>query len=102
MSLTKFKTKPKDIKIIVVGNSGTGKTSFCHKWIKNDFSELYKATIMSEFSYKIYEYNGNFYKVQLWDLAGQDKNINVTKIFSKNSHGCLIFSDATNQISLKE
>lgn len=85
-----------DLKIVVVGNSGTGKTSFCNRWVKNYFSEKYRATIMSDFSYKIFKYNGNNYKIQLWDLAGQDKNIHTTKILAKNAHGCLIFSDITN------
>jgi small GTP-binding protein len=60
-----------DLKIIVVGNSGTGKTSFVNKWTKNTFSESYKATIVSEFGYKIFEFKGKFYRIQLWDLAGR-------------------------------
>jgi small GTP-binding protein len=60
-----------DLKIIVVGNSGTGKTSFVNKWTKNTFSEHYKATIVSEFGYKIFELGGKFYRIQLWDLAGR-------------------------------
>jgi small GTP-binding protein len=60
-----------DLKIIVVGNSGTGKTSFVNKWTKNTFSETYKATIVSEFGYKIFEFKGKFYRIQLWDLAGR-------------------------------
>ena len=91
-----------ELKIIVVGNSGTGKTSFVNKWTKNTFSENYKATIVSEFSYKIQEYKGKFYKIQLWDLAGQDQNTCITKIFSKDSHGCIVLSDITNQKSLDE
>ena len=59
-----------DIKIIVVGNSGTGKTSFVNKWTKNTFTEKYKATIVSEFSHKVFDYKGQTYKIQLWDLAG--------------------------------
>ena len=91
-----------ELKIIVVGHSGTGKTSFVNKWTKNTFSENYKATIVSEFSYKIQEYKGKFYKIQLWDLAGQDQNTCITKIFSKDSHGCIVLSDITNQKSLDE
>jgi Ras-related protein Rab-7A len=59
-----------DLKIIVVGNSGTGKTSFVNKWTKNNFSDVYKATIVSEFGYKIFEHDGKLYRIQLWDLAG--------------------------------
>ena len=35
-----------DLKIIVIGTSGTGKTSFVNKWTKNIFSDTYKATIV--------------------------------------------------------
>ena len=96
------KTTKNDIKIIVVGNSGTGKTSFVNKWIKDSFDETYKATIVSEFSYKIVEYKEKSYKIQLWDLAGMDQNICITKIFSKDSHGCIVLSDITDEKTLTE
>ena len=85
-----------DIKIIVIGNSGVGKTSFVNKWTKSTFNDTSNSTIGSEFVYKIFENNGTIYNVQLWDIAGQDKNIMVTKYFARDSHGCIIMSDATN------
>ena len=90
-----------DIKIVVLGNSGTGKTSFCNLWVNNVFNEEYKPTIMSEFSFKMYNYKGNYYKVQIWDLAGQDKNIYTSRVFTKGAHGCLILYDAENQESFE-
>ena len=45
---------------------------------------------------KIFQYKEKFYRIQLWDLAGQDKNAMVTKIFAKDAHGCVVMSDATN------
>ena len=91
-----------DLKIIVIGNSATGKTNFVNKWTKNIFSEIYKATIVSEFGLKIYEKDGKLYRIQLWDLAGQDKNHMVTKIFAKDAHGCVCMSDAINKQSREE
>lgn len=91
-----------DMKIIVVGNSGTGKTSFVNKWTRGAFSDNYKATIVSEFGYKIFEYKSRFYRIQLWDLAGQDKSICITKIFCKDAHGCVVLADVTNKTSLNE
>ena len=85
-----------DLKIIVIGKSGTGKTSFVNKWTKNIFSDSYKATIVSEYGFKIYEHNGKFYRIQLWDIAGQDRNAKLTKTFAKGSHGCIIMCDATS------
>ena len=84
-----------DLKIIVVGSSGTGKTSFVNKWTKNMFSDNYKATVVSEFGFKIFEHDGKLYRIQLWDLAGQDKNSTITKIFAKDAHGCIYLSDCT-------
>ena len=91
-----------DLKIIVVGSSGTGKTSFVNKWTKNIFSDSYKPTIVSEFGFKVFEHEGKLYRIQLWDLAGQDKNSTITKIFAKDSHGAIILSDATKPECLEE
>ena len=91
-----------DLKIIVIGSSGTGKTSYVNKWTKNIFQDEYKATIVSEFGFKVFEQEGKLYRIQLWDLAGQDKNATVTKIFAKDSHGCVILSDATKPDTLDE
>jgi small GTP-binding protein len=91
-----------DLKIIVIGTSGTGKTSFVNKWTKNIFSETYKATIVSEFGFKIFEYDQKLYRIQLWDLAGQDKNAMITKIFAKDAHGVIVLCDATNRLTREE
>ena len=91
-----------ELKIIVIGNSNTGKTSFVNKWTKGTFTDFYKATVVSEFSYKVFQYKDKYYRIQLWDLAGQDKNTHITKIFSKNSHGCLVLCDITNKETLND
>ena len=91
-----------ELKIIVIGNSNTGKTSFVNKWTKGTFTDFYKATVVSEFSYKIYQYKEKYYRIQLWDLAGQDKNTTITKIFSKNAHGCLVLCDITNKETMND
>lgn len=91
-----------DLKIIVIGTSGTGKTSFVNKWTKNSFNENYKATIVSEFGFKIFENEGKLYRIQLWDLAGQDQSATITKIFAKDAHGCIVVCDAQNSATLDE
>ena len=91
-----------DLKIIGIGSSGTGKTSLVNKWTKNTFEEKYKATIVSEFGFKVFENEGKLYRIQLWDLGGQDKNSTITKIFAKDSHGCVIVADAMRPEGLTE
>ena len=91
-----------DLKILVVGKSWVGKTSFVNKWIKNKFDENYKATIVSEYSAKVYKYDNKLYKINLWDIAGQDNFANVTKTFSKDAHGCITMCDAQVPNTLEE
>ena len=50
--------KNSELTIIVTGTSGTGKTKFVDRYTKNIFSDVYKATIVSEYGYKEYEKNG--------------------------------------------
>ena len=83
-------------KIIVVGNTGSGKTSFCNRWINGTFLTIYRATIMTDFKEKLYKKNNVEYKIALWDLAGQDRNIHTTKILTKGALGVLVFCDITN------
>ena len=85
-----------NLKILIIGDSRTGKTTFANKYTKNIFDDEYKPTIVSEFNFKIYQKDGNLYRIQLWDLAGNDKNYMVTKIFAKGAYGCVIMSDATD------
>ena len=91
-----------DLKILVVGHSGTGKKSFVRRWTKDEFKENYQATVVSEFGFKIHESKGNYYRIQLWDIGGQDKSPTMAKIFSRDSHGCVIISDSTNMKTLED
>jgi small GTP-binding protein len=91
-----------DLKILVVGHTGTGKTSYVKRWTGNEYKDVYKPTIGSEFSFKIHESKGNFYRIQLWDIGGQDKSSSIAKIFARDSHGCVVISDSTRSETLKD
>ena len=91
-----------DLKILVIGCSGAGKTSFVQRWIKGEFEQSYKPTIVSEFQYKIFECRGNCYRIQLWDIGGQDKTPSMAKIFTRDSHGCIVICDITKKDTFEE
>ena len=91
-----------DLKILIVGASGAGKTSFVNRWTKDEFKDNYMPTIVSEFGFKLHESKGKIYRIQLWDIGGQDKSISMAKMFSRDSHGCVILSDSTDSKTLKE
>ena len=90
------------IKIIIVGKSGAGKTSYVNRWIHDTFSESIKPTIVSENSSKLYEYKNKLYKINLWDLAGQDHFISLIKTFSKEAQGCITMSDILIKSKFKD
>ena len=63
-----------DLKIIVIGSSGAGKTSFETKRTKNTFQEDYKATVVSEFGFKVFEHEGKLYRLQIYQCNEQIPN----------------------------
>ena len=85
-----------DLKIIIVGNSGIGKTSFVNKYILNKFAETYSPTIASQFSYKIIKIDDVIYRLQFWDIAGQDRNPETTGIFCKGAKGIILCCEVNN------
>ena len=101
----KSKKRGKDIKIIIVGDSGTGKTSFVNKYVLNKFAETYSPTIASQFSYKIIKIGNVIYRLQFWDIAGQDKSPETTRIFCKDANGiilcCEVNKKATKENTIK-
>ena len=74
----KFQKRPivGDIKILIIGQYNTGKTALVNRWIKNSFSETYKATISTDFQLKYFECNSKPYKIQIWDIGGMDRGPN--------------------------
>ena len=85
-----------DLKVIVIGDSGTGKSSFIRKWTKDTFSDTYKATIKNNIDFKVFENEGKLTRIQLWDIAGQEENKNLIKFYANDSHGCIVMTDAVN------
>lgn len=58
-------------KIVVVGNTGTGKTNISTRYVRDQFMEVSNATLGVEFLTKIVEVNGKRIKIAIWDTAGQ-------------------------------
>jgi septin family protein len=58
-------------KIIIIGDSGVGKTNFITRFCENHFKESYVATIGVDFKIKTIDAQGKKVKLQIWDTAGQ-------------------------------
>jgi small GTP-binding protein len=73
------------IKIILLGETGTGKTSLINNYFGKKFSENEESTLSSEVSTRLLEIDQVKYSINLWDTCGQEKYHSVTKLFIKES-----------------
>ena len=90
------KEEPNEIKVILVGEPGTGKTSLINVSTGGKFSENMDSTVESTFVTKKIVKDNIEYSLNLWDTAGQEKYHSVTKLFLKNSE-IVIFVYAINE-----
>ena len=73
--------EPLDIKIILLGECGVGKTSIINRFINNEFNSIYETTGSMSYSFKIVERNKQKYKLNLWDTIGQEKFRSLSRMF---------------------
>ena len=88
-----------DIKLIIIGNTSTGKTSIVNQFINKKFSKEYSATIASDFQYKLLKIGNLNYRIQFWDLAGQDRSPEMTKLFCQDTNGVIICCEVNKKES---
>ena len=90
------------IKIILLGNSGVGKTAIINKYDKNDFSKNHSPTITSNYIIKKIKVNNKTVILNVWDTAGQERYHSISKLFLKKSHIAILVYDVTNKKSFED
>ena len=91
------------LKIVLVGESGVGKTSIITQYIDNIFQKDQQSTIGGTFSTKTVKCgNGKILKLEIWDTAGQERYRSVTKLFYKDANAAILVYDITNKFSFEE
>lgn len=84
------------LKIVVVGDMGTGKTAIVRRFVDENFSEFYRPTIGVDFANRIVPWNSTTtVDVQLWDIAGQERFGNMTRVYYRESVGAIVVFDVT-------
>ena len=86
-------------KIIVIGDSGVGKSCLTAQAVRNNFEEFYTATVGFEFLTFNMRINNNVLKLQIWDTCGQEVYKSLISNFYRNSSLALILYAINNKYS---
>ena len=91
-------------KVVLIGESGVGKTSIISRYISNTFSSILTATPGASFATKtvyLQDFKQSI-KFEIWDTAGQEKYRALAKVFYKNAAVCILVYDITRRSSFDE
>ena len=90
-------------KVVLVGESGVGKTSIITQFIDQTFQEDQQSTTGGTFSTKsVVCDNGKTLKFEIWDTAGQERYRSLTKMFYKDANAAVLVYDITRKDSFEE
>ena len=88
-------------KLLIIGESGVGKTSLLLRFTDDSFTANHLTTIGIDFKIKIINIEDKLIKLQIWDTAGQERFRTITKTYYKGAHGIILTYDVTDQNSFK-
>ena len=93
------------MQVVLLGESGVGKTCIIARFINNTFEENLISTTGASYAGKTMvfdEYEGKSIKFEIWDTAGQEKYRSLTKIFYKDAAVAILVYDITRKESYDE
>ncbi|XP_058648543.1 uncharacterized protein si:dkey-13a21.4 isoform X2 [Onychostoma macrolepis] len=87
------------LKVILIGNSGVGKSSFMTRFVHHRFTKLYRATIGVDFLTKEITIDKRSVILQIWDTAGTERFHSLGTTLYRGAHCCLLVFDVTSSVS---
>ncbi|XP_047434427.1 ras-related protein Rab-33B-like [Mugil cephalus] len=89
-------------KVLVIGDSGVGKTCLTHRLCAGEFPSRVEATIGVDFRERVLDIDGERIKLQLWDTAGQERfRKSMVQHYYRNLHAVLFVYDVTSPASFR-
>uniref|UniRef100_K7FXM1 small monomeric GTPase n=1 Tax=Pelodiscus sinensis TaxID=13735 RepID=K7FXM1_PELSI len=86
-------------KLLIIGNSSVGKTSFLFRYADDSFTSAFVSTVGIDFKVKTVYRNEKRVKLQIWDTAGQERYRTITTAYYRGAMGFLLMYDIANQDS---
>ncbi|OWF49626.1 Ras-related protein Rab-11B [Mizuhopecten yessoensis] len=81
--------------VVLVGDSGVGKTNLLSRFTRNEFNAESKSTIGVEFATRNLTIKGKTVRAQIWDTAGQERYRAITSVYYRGAVGALVVYDIT-------
>ncbi|TNM84826.1 hypothetical protein fugu_009004 [Takifugu bimaculatus] len=88
-------------KVLVIGDLGVGKTSIIRRYVHQTYSNNYRATIGVDFALKVLNWDSETVRLQLWDIAGQERFGNMTRVYYREAMGAFIVFDVTRHTTFE-
>jgi len=90
------------IKLLIIGDSGVGKSSILLRFAENSFTPSYMTTIGIDYKLKtIHSEDGKKIVLQIWDTAGQERFRTITPSFYRKAHGIILVYDVHDESSFQ-
>lgn len=86
-------------KILLIGNSAVGKTSFLFRYCDDTFTSAFVSTVGIDFKVKTVMRDGKRVKLQIWDTAGQERYRTITTAYYRGAMGFILMYDVTSEES---
>eukprot|EP01006_Ploeotia_vitrea_P038562 TRINITY_DN66249_c4_g12_i1.p1 TRINITY_DN66249_c4_g12~~TRINITY_DN66249_c4_g12_i1.p1 ORF type:complete len:224 (-),score=102.98 TRINITY_DN66249_c4_g12_i1:163-834(-) len=86
-------------KVVLIGDSGVGKSNLLSRFTRNEFNLESKSTIGVEFATKSISVDNKTIKAQIWDTAGQERYRAITSAYYRGAVGALLVYDISKRIS---
>merc|ERR1712032_269688 len=83
-------------KMLLIGNSGVGKSSILHRFTEDAWEDKFIATIGVDFKMKTLDIDNKSTKLQIWDTAGQERFKNMTASYYRGASGIMVVYDITD------
>jgi len=88
-------------KLLIIGNSSVGKTSFLFRYSDDSFTSAFVSTVGIDFKVQTVFRNDKRIKLQIWDTAGQERYRTITTAYYRGAMGFILMYDITNEESYK-
>jgi len=89
----------RQLKLLIIGESGVGKTSILQRFIDSTFQKSLTTTIGIDFRSKKIRVGGEEVELQIWDTAGQERFFSITKSYYRGSDGIFLTFDISSEDS---